>query len=539
MKKFSLLITVLTILSSVSFCQTWPRNFTDEEYPSHGLNVWETYDGGIVFLTELFNGRRYLPGKIVKTDINGEILWQRKLFVGDTLTSTNDMITTSDSGLMLALCTSYGNPVVRRDFSFLKVNACGQIDWCKTISNTDNRVTTNTVHEVEGGYVGMNINNIANNIFFSLIKLDYDGNILWMFDYDNESIKNETHNGLCVLNDGNLLVTGTGYININLGYKPLRILISPDGELIEYSLLYPDTDTIVGWDKQIYQSLSGKIYSVGSTALYSENGYFDPYSSLRIGNAGDNYPPYFLFQGGNIDSFFNEITAMSDNSLAINGITWESPTFFRKHWVYVFDTLGNMLHQRELLPHYEGIGLTMSTTSDNKILLTGSCGENNPWGFPQRNTLLLKLNADLEDDSLYTGSRLYDYACGEGIITCDTLYMDGCDVVTHVRNTQKFADNEMLEVYPNPVTEEFFVHLPEFVSIHKKQNGGNALTRQSNYQQHSVLQVYDINGKLINAQQLIQGQQVVMFNASNWAKGMFLLRLTYKGKTVGNAKILK
>lgn len=530
---------MLTILSTVSFCQTWPKIFTDEEYPSHGLNVCETYDGGIVFLTELFNGRRYLPGKIVKTDINGEILWQRNLFVGDTLTSTHNMITTSDSGLMIALCKSYGNPVVRRDFSYIKLNACGQIDWCKTISNTDNRVITNTIIEVEGGYIGMTISIIANDYFFSLIKLDYDGNIEWMFDYDNDEVMNETHNGLCVLNDGNLLVTGTGYININLGYKPLRILLSPDGELIEYSLLYPDTDTIVGWDNQIYQSLSGELFSIGTTALNSGNGSYNPYSSLRIGNANNNYPPYFLFQGGNIESTFTGITAMSDNSLAINGITWESPTFFRKHWVYVVDTMGNMLHQRELLPHYNGIGLTMSTTSDNKILLTGSCGVNNPWGFPERNTLLLKLNADLEDDSLYTASRIYDYACGEGLITYDTLYMDGCDVVTNARNTQKFAENEKLEVYPNPVTEEFFVHLPEFVSIQNKSNGGNALTRQSNYQQHSILQVYDINGKLINEQKLNYGQQVVKFNASQWPKGMYLLRLTYKGKTVGNAKVLK
>lgn len=539
MKKFSLLFTMLTILSTVSFCQTWPKIFTDEENTSHGLNIWETYDGGIVFLAESFNGQRYLPGWIVKTDINGELLWHRNLLFGDTLSKASHLITTSDSGLLIFIRKTYFDPELKRDQCYMKLNACGQIEWCKIIGNSDQSIWPNNVIEVEGGYVGMTVSNIANNYFFSLVKLDYDGNIEWMFNYDNEEVNSEIYTEISTLNDGNFLVTGTGQYNTNEGRRPIRVYISPVGEMIDYSLLYPDVDTIRGWDSQIYQSLSGKIYSVGSTALYSENGYFDPYSSLRIGNAGDNYPPYFLFQGGNLDSFFTGISAMSVNSLVLNGIFRENYPFFNKHAVYILDTLGNMLHQRELLPHYDGLGLTMSTTSDNKILLTGSCGVNNPWGFPEHNTLLFKLNADLEDDSLYTASRIYDFACGEGLITYDTLYMDGCDVVTHVSNVQKFADNEMLEVYPNPVTEEFYVHLPKFVSIHKKQNGGHALTRQSNYQQHSVLQVYDINGKLINAQQLIQGQQVVMFNASNWAKGIYLLRLTYKGKSVGNAKILK
>lgn len=530
---------MLTILTTVAFCQTWPRIYLDEEYPSHGLNVWETYDGGIVFLAESFNGQRYLPGWIVKTDINGELLWRRNLVVGDTLTSATEMITTIDSGLMLALCKSYGNPVIRRDFSYIKLNACGQIDWCKIISNTDDRVITNKVIEVTGGYIGMNISNLNNNNFFTLIKLDFEGNMEWMFDYDNEEVNNEIFEDISILNDGNLVVTGQGYSNATTGYKPLRILINPEGELIEYSFLYPDIDTLIGWDSQIYQSLSGRLFSIGSTYLYSDFGTFDPYSSLRIGDIDEIYPTYYLYQGGNLESYFNGISPMSDHSLATNGYTLENNTFFRKHWAYIIDTLGNMLHQREILQHYGGIGFTMSTTSDNKILLTGSCGINNPWGFPERNTLVLKLNANLEDDSLYTTNRIYDYACEGGLNIYDTLYMDGCDVVTNTWKIQTLADSETLEVNPNPVIDEFFIHLPEFINIHNKKNGINALTRQSNYQQHSKLQVYDIHGRLMNEQKLTQGQQIVMFNASNWENGIYLIRLVYKGKTVGNAKILK
>lgn len=539
MKKLCLLFTMLTILSNVAFCQTWPKIFTDEENSSHGLNIWETYDGGIVFLARSFNGQRYLPGWIVKTDINGEFLWHRNLLFGDTLSTANHMITTSDSGLLIFIRKTYFDPDLKRDQAYMKLNACGQIEWCKIISNSDQSIWTNNVIEVEGGYVGMTVSNIANNHFFSLTKLDYDGNIEWMFNYDNEEVNSEVYLGISALNDGNFLVTGAGHSNTIEGRKPIRVYISPEGEMIDYSLMYPDVDTVRGWDNQIYQSLSGKIFSVGSTFLYSEISYFDPYSSLRIGNVNDNYPPYFLFQGGNLDSYFTEISAMNDNSLAITGGIFENNTLFRKHAAYIFDTLGNMLQQRELLQHYDGIGLTMSTTSDNKILLTGSCGENNPWGFPEHNTLLFKLSAELEDDSLYTASRIYDYACGEGLITYDTLYMDGCDVVTHSRSNQTLADYETLEVNPNPVIDQFFVRLPEFVSIQVKKNGINALTRQGNYQQNSVLQVYDINGRFMNEQKLTQGQQIVMFNASNWAKGIYLLRLAYKGKTVGNAKIVK
>jgi len=76
------------------------------------------------------------------------------------------------------------------------------------------------------------------------------------------------------------------------------------------------------------------------------------------------------------------------------------------------------------------------------------------------------------------------------------------------------------------------------ISLHNNK-GLNTALYQSNYQQNSTLQVFDLGGRFITEQKLTHGQLIVQFDASRWAPGMYLLRLVYRDKTVGSAKVVK
>lgn len=117
--------------------------------------------------------------------------------------------------------------------------------------------------------------------------------------------------------------------------------------------------------------------------------------------------------------------------------------------------------------------------------------------------------------------------------------MEQCDIVVSAAHLASLPDIAVMEVYPNPVNDVFQVRLPEFIAIRNNNKGLNTALYQSNYQQQSTLQVFDLSGRFISEQKLTQGQLVAQFDASRWVPGMYLLRLVYKEKTVGNAKVVR
>jgi hypothetical protein len=117
--------------------------------------------------------------------------------------------------------------------------------------------------------------------------------------------------------------------------------------------------------------------------------------------------------------------------------------------------------------------------------------------------------------------------------------MEECDIVVSAATLANLPDVAVLEVYPNPVKDQFQVRLPEFVALRNSNKGLSTALYQSNYQQQSTLQVFDLSGRFITSKKLTQGQLIAEFDASNWAPGMYLLRLVYKDKTVGSAKVVK
>ena len=155
------------------------------------------------------------------------------------------------------------------------------------------------------------------------------------------------------------------------------------------------------------------------------------------------------------------------------------------------------------------------------------------------NTMLFKLTSTLEDDVYDPTPRVYDYACPGGVAPHDTIGMEQCDIVVSAAHLASLPDIAVMEVYPNPVNDVFQVRLPEFIAIRNNNKGLNTALYQSNYQQQSTLQVFDLSGRFISEQKLTQGQLVAQFDASRWVPGMYLLRLVYKEKTVGSAKVMR
>ncbi|PKP49733.1 MAG: hypothetical protein CVT94_04235 [Bacteroidetes bacterium HGW-Bacteroidetes-11] len=543
--KILLFFSLILLFPYLAISQTWPKIFIAPGEYSTGKVAYETYDNGIILLSEnLGNGIRR-SGWLIKTDINGNVLWERLIGRPEQyLSLTDNMEPTSDSGVVVAMSTRffeqdpfgfYDDPV------FIKLNKCGQIDWCSLISlpGTDNSGTD--VVETNDGFIGLyyNLNVTTNDI--GVVKMDFNGQIQWLFTYDCDTIVDNIPFDLVALDDGSVIVTGYGYYDDGqsayVSLKPLKLHIAHDGGVINWQAIHYDNDTLRGGDYQTIKDNMGNLYSSGFTITTQTYPYNYNKKTLRKQKVGGDDLEYFVLNDTISDNGF--LDWMVDSTIVISGYTegYDNNWWQYRADVMIIDTIGNVLHRRRFLDNYTGRNYSVNTTRDNKILATGSA-EENPYG-PMLQTYLFKLTSTLEDDIYDPTPRVYDYACPGGVATHDTIGMEECDIVVSAEHLATLPDVAVMEVYPNPVSDVFQVRLPEFIAIRNNNHGLNTALYQSNYQQQSVLQVFDLSGRFVTEKKLTQGQMVVQFDAERWVPGMYLLRLVYKDKTVGSAKVVK
>jgi hypothetical protein len=112
----------------------------------------------------------------------------------------------------------------------------------------------------------------------------------------------------------------------------------------------------------------------------------------------------------------------------------------------------------------------------------------------------LKLNSDLEYDSIYTAPFTYDSLCPHAIAT-DTVPMDDCTVITDIYEPEKDAVKTKLLIYPNPASNQIAISPPEFIVRESKDRG---LTVSTVYYKWSSakLQVIDLSGRMLYSQEI-------------------------------------
>jgi hypothetical protein len=81
----------------------------------------------------------------------------------------------------------------------------------------------------------------------------------------------------------------------------------------------------------------------------------------------------------------------------------------------------------------------------------------------------------------------------------------------------------VLNVYPNPMTDQSYIRLDHFASI-----GLNNLS----------VNIYDLNGKVVYSQTALQ-QSILAIDRSKFANGLYMVEVTdNKGHMVGSQKLL-
>lgn len=157
-RKINLLLSLFCLtgvlyLPDASFAQNWPKIYGDN-FNATIAKIEETYDHGFLLSAYTYTSAGWpLNDWIIKIDINGNVLWDKQLGNGIYSNGVTDSKITIDNGIILAAGTSKysGN----YDPTFIKLDVCGEIEWCQVFQSPDHNYGTGILQLADGSYIGM------------------------------------------------------------------------------------------------------------------------------------------------------------------------------------------------------------------------------------------------------------------------------------------------------------------------------------------------------------------------------------------------
>jgi hypothetical protein len=167
----------------------------------------QTSDGGYALAgaTESF-GAGGSDFWLVKTDTNGNMMWNQT-YGGTDFDGAQSVVQTSDGGFALAGRTdSFG--AGHYDFWLVKTDANGNMIWNKTYGGTDHDEATSLMQTSDEGYVLAGSANSFDNGGVWLVKTDVSGNMIWNKTYGQQIDKKAQ--SVIETSDGGYALTGTG-----------------------------------------------------------------------------------------------------------------------------------------------------------------------------------------------------------------------------------------------------------------------------------------------------------------------------------------
>jgi hypothetical protein len=519
----------------------WKRSYS-QPYASYARSVTETYDNGYLVAGRIWqNPNTIYMGYVVKTDINGNKLWQ-KVIDGTKLSFFQTMCKTSDGGFIAG--GMYDTPGDRDDAYAMKFNACGEPEWCSFIPDNTNNSTSwlvSGIYEVTGVgyYIQRTLYDPGPFYRWALAKLTPNGSIEWMNNYivDNPDWAYSSQldwratltSDTCMLVCGNIsdtVYSWGGWSDLPHWYK-----VDKNGNLL-WETKWQITETEHRGDaRRVIEDKNGNYYSGG--LMYGTNGLS---YIFKLSHNGDTIASYRINEPiPPTASMVKTLSLLNDTTLFVaTGFASDPNNLYDVKWsINLTDTLGNIRANRwedEILYPTSSI-----VTSDNKIVVQSARTYDNGT-YPSEWFTLYKFNTNLEYDSIYTMPRSYDSLCPHPIKS-DTIPMPGNCITVNLPEAPKPGETMQLKVYPNPANDFVTIEIPEFSVTNTKTSFG---TQQQFKPLNGEVQlaVINLNGQIVTTEVFDASERNHVIKVNDFAPGMYMLHLTQKGKFVAQGKVM-
>jgi len=497
------------------FAQNWPKTYTG----TYASWLTESYDNGY-FIAGPKNTYQY--GLIFKTDINGDLLWKKTIGNGNGHWFITSIEMTHDGGFIISCSTTkytwLGDPFI------MKFNPCGEMEWCTLIKlgGTDDysicaKVTPNNEYVLLTIYSDPNPNHHT-----QLYKFDSTGALIWRQDYLPQGNAFEDTPRNLRIDSSTYIISGDCYYpdpGHPGGYERPYYICTDTAGNVNWRLVYGAVNGFHGFPFfQLVKTSTGSFYDVGW-----HSNFCDTPALWKFSESGEELYYQDLYPeacpGGN-----SALNILNDTTFILGVAGTVSDTFYMK--IIKTDTFGI-----EQQAHYytetwmEGTNYAVLGL-DSKVAFLSQISHT---------IYFYKVNENLEFDSIYTMLRTYDSLCPYPIVS-DTVDPD-CGLIVSIKDPEEYPELYRLKVYPNPAVNKITVEVPEFL---QKRSGPAGFKATTVYHQwgSALLEVYDLYGRKILEQLVLQTNRTVEIDVSRWNRGMYVFRLSLRGETIASEKVV-
>jgi hypothetical protein len=507
-----------------SYSQEWVRIYGDET-SGIGRYVIETYDKGYLFLG---SKNSYKYGWLIKTDINGYVLWDKRIGNGNYSNVPFNIEQTSDKGYIISGSTTKYNAY--SDVYIQKLSVCAEPEWCKLFSNSiDNDYGQRVKQLSDGGFLFLTRylgDNPEHRIH--LTKFDSIGEIQWQHVYaqSDSAIFAEEGFDLLIIDDNRYLITGKCYYpdpgQVGSGWVRSLLIM---------------TDSLGNFVWEIPWVLDGYFHSKAKTSLVN-NGFI---YSVGQHFLSDHAVPCLLKttpQGDELyyaDLFNNYIYGGSttinqiNDSLFFITVAWsdynDNPyTAFLK-----IDTLGNLIDSLTGYPLTNEIWWT-TKTFDDKFVSVGTHYDGN-WDM-----YAFKVNENMEYDSIYTQPFTYDSICTDSIIS-ETYDLE-CDILVDIYEPFTTKEGSKMKIFPNPAKDNITIELPKYIISEQNTEHFKVIKVHYQYNGKLNLNIYDSFGRKVMDISIMKGHKILNTDVSRLNKGLYFAVLYLENMIVTREKFI-
>ena len=291
MQRIRFILIILAIFSChVAYPQDWPKVIQEPGPGAYAYWLTETYDNGFFIIGPKAN---FKYTWIVKTDINGDILWNKKVGNGQYICILGSIDQVLDGGFVIAgqsnKYDSWGDPVI------MKFSACGDVEWCTVIKTLGDGDYARQVRSTfDSCYLMLTLYSDPNPLNrIQLFKFDKYGKLIWRQNYPPDSL-------MFAEDSKNLFVDSTYY-------------------LISAECYYPDPGQPGGYERPYYIKTDTAGNIIWRLVYGSGNGYHGfPFFQPLKSNTGffydvgwhSNYcdtPALFKFSESGEESYFQDL----------------------------------------------------------------------------------------------------------------------------------------------------------------------------------------------------------------------------------------
>jgi len=434
-----------------SLAQTWPKVYGDN-LRAYSKDIIESYDKGYNICGSILRDASHFKyGWLIKTDINGNMLWNKKFGDGSVENSFYDFDKTSDKGFVLSGSTAQYD--IEIDPLFVKIDPCGEIEWCKIFLSPGFNTANGVISLPNGEFLGMlqYYGGDYAHVRISLVKMDAAGNPVWIkhLAQEDSTVVNEEGRYLYLTPDSNYLVAGSCF---SPSLNPFYIKTDTSGEEM-WHLKWPAGHS--GFAGRTSITDAGIMYSTSNLRI---SGHPNKPYLLKFSSNGE-YIVQLPLLGDTVESGGPDAMLLYQDTVIYTGITWTNDPYLYTGYSDLLktDTNGNLKIQRRLVDDLNPPN-TIIKSFDNKILTLGTYYVDGNWDI-----YLWKMNTDLENDTLYTQPLTYDSLCPYEIQS-DTVELD-CGLFVNIDEIPTKEEYEStIMISPNPATEWIALTFPDIIT---------------------------------------------------------------------------